>query len=144
MSTYRRRTNGYLVAGLVSALLAGGVTDASASQDEVRVQKTRSAPVTIVAEHKPGAVSRSLTVSYGDLDLAADAGNRALYRRLVSAARTVCGPTPGRDLAQHRDWSDCYTSALDTAVADTRSNPVAALHGERTGRQVAPRVASRD
>ena len=144
MSTYLRRTSGYLLAGLISTLLAGGVSDASASQDEVHVQKTRAAPTMITAGQKPGAESRSITVSYGDLDLAADAGNRALYRRLVSAARSVCGPTPGRDLAQHRDWSDCYTGALDAAVAETGSRPVAALHSERTGRQVAARIASRD
>ena len=118
MNIHIRANGRWLLASAVTAFVSGGISAAYASQDEVRVRNERAAQATIVAARKPGAESKSLTVRYDDLDLSADAGNRTLYRRLTSAARTVCGPAPGHDLAQHRDWSDCYQGALDAAVAE--------------------------
>ena len=54
---------------------------------------------------------RSLTVSYGELDLTSLAGAEALYRRIRKAAFTVCGaydsPMPWSYTAKSTVLQDC-------------------------------------
>jgi UrcA family protein len=74
---------------------------------------------------------RSVAVRYGDLDLASDAGVRALYARLRSAAANVCGPGADRDLAMRQAWQACRDEALGRAVSQLGNARLAALHGDR-------------
>ena len=56
-------------------------------------------------------------VTYGDLKLPTEAGVRALYLRIQTAARDVCEPAtrPGsRILSQ--DWKDCVSTAVQRAI----------------------------
>ncbi len=142
MKTQREAGMRWVLAGALAALASAGATNLHAAQDELQVTKPRATAA--VASHSPraGAESRSVTVTFGDLDLRSAAGVKTLYTRLKTASRTVCSPAASRDLAAHRDWAICYSSALDTAVAETRSDPVAMLHTERTGRVLTPEVAS--
>lgn len=79
-----------------------------------------------------GTDAASVTVSYGDLNLASTAGVRTLYARLGAAARTVCGVEPRTvELRQHANFQSCYDQALDKAVRKVDSTRLYALHQER-------------
>ena len=145
MKTHRQQSNRWVLASALAVLMTGGVAQVQAAQDEVvRVSEDRAANSRPVLHMRQGAESRSVTVRYGDLDLSRTAGAQTLYVRLTSAARTVCAPSPTRDLAAHRDWNRCFSEALDDAVTETGSHALAALHQERTGRAVSTQVASRN
>jgi UrcA family protein len=76
--------------------------------------------------------TRSVTVNYGDVNLATLAGASTLYERLQGAARTVCGDQ-GRRMAELRDWEDCYHGAIDGAVAAVNNPIVTAIHRRQSG-----------
>jgi UrcA family protein len=143
MSIFHELHKRLLITGTLTVLAIGTAMPAGAAQDEVRVMKDRSAN-SLRSQPRQGAEARSVTVRYSDLDVAGTAGVNALYIRLKTAARNVCAPLAQHDLAAHRDWSRCYTDALDKAVADTGSRPVAAIHGERSGRAMSGQIASTD
>jgi UrcA family protein len=145
MNTHSQRNRTQLLANALAVLMAAGIAQAQAGQDEVmRVSENRDATSSPVPQVRQGAESRSVTVRYGDLNLNRTAGAKTLYVRLTSAARSVCAPSQTRDLAAHRDWNSCFSEALDAAVAETGSHALASLHQERTGRAVFNQVASAD
>lgn len=78
------------------------------------------------------AVTQSIAVKTGDLDLSRDAGRRAAYARLEAAARRVCGGYDRRDQHARSAWKECYETALSAAVASLDSEPLAALHARAT------------
>jgi UrcA family protein len=59
----------------------------------------------------------SAVVHFADLDLTRSDGVAVLYRRLKSAAETVCAPQTGRDLRSQTRYKACWQSALAAAVA---------------------------
>jgi len=69
-----------------------------------------------------------VTVSYEGLDIATKSGATILYGRLRSAARRVCGPLDGRELARHARFNTCVATTLARAVADVNLASVTALH----------------
>jgi len=75
----------------------------------------------------------SVTVSYRDLNLATDQGTKALYARIVSAAREVCGAAEVdiRDLATLSSERSCERQAIAHAVSDVHSAKLAALYAAR-------------
>ena len=58
----------------------------------------------------------SVTVPYGDLDLASDEGAAALQARLAGAVKVVCGRPETRDLSSWTAWQKCRTEAMEGAV----------------------------
>ena len=79
---------------------------------------------------EPVAVGNALStnVQFGDLNLDLPAGARILYARLSEAARIVCSPLEGRDLATTMKWHVCYDSAISAAVAQIDKPMVTQLH----------------
>jgi UrcA family protein len=77
--------------------------------------------------------ARSVTVSYGDLNLASAQGTDALYARIVSAAREVCGAgeVDIRNLHALASERTCESSAIAQAVHAVHSPALAALYGTR-------------
>jgi UrcA family protein len=75
----------------------------------------------------------SVTVSYRDLNLATDQGTKALYARIVSAARVVCGADEVdiRDLGALSSERSCEQQAIEHAVSDVHSAKQAALYVAR-------------
>jgi len=71
-------------------------------------------------------------VRYGDLNLATEAGAKALYGRLRRAASRVC-TIQGSVLMD--GWRLCYEKSLNSAVASINEPLIAALHnrGSRIG-----------
>lgn len=78
----------------------------------------------------PGTAAPSMRVSYGDLNLTSEQGNKELYARLVSAAREVCGASQLdiRDLQSLGLERACERQAVAAAVEHVRSPKLAALH----------------
>jgi UrcA family protein len=91
----------------------------------------------------PSRESASITVAFGDLNLATSAGAERLYGRIQNAARIVCGSKPfNMDLAGSRSWKSCYKSAVSGAVAAADLPTLTALHDSKSGRQ-SPQLAKR-
>lgn len=69
---------------------------------------------------------RSKVVFMGDLDLSTSAGADTLVGRIRQAARDVCSPEPSHlgELANVRDYDDCFTGAVERAVYDVDSPTV--------------------
>ena len=82
----------------------------------------------------PAAGAAAVTVRYADLNLGTAAGNSALYARLVSAARQVCGETGDiRDLGRLAATQACRREAIANAVHSVHSTQLAAVYAKRQG-----------
>ena len=79
---------------------------------------------------KPDPVVQHTDVTYGDLDLSTAKGARAMYTRIQSAARRVCGQ-PSKEIEEKRAFDACVASAANQAVADLDSPLVTALHQDK-------------
>jgi len=77
--------------------------------------------------------ARSVTVAYGDLNLTSAAGTDALYARIVSAARAVCGAgeVDIRNLQAFAAEQACESSAITQAVQAVHNPALAALYAKR-------------
>lgn len=75
----------------------------------------------------------SVTVAYGDLNLASAQGANTLYARIVSAARAVCGAgeVDIRNLRSLADERSCESNAIAQAVHAVHSPSLAALANTR-------------
>lgn len=66
----------------------------------------------------PKTETRTMAVSYADLNLSTPAGVQALHQRIQSAARTLCGSQHDRQLHMRRSARTCYRAAVaDAATA---------------------------
>jgi len=62
------------------------------------------------------AAPRQQTVHFSDLNLATPAGNLAVYRRIQSAAKSVCEARNPRDLSEAIRARACIKTAIQEAV----------------------------
>jgi UrcA family protein len=72
-----------------------------------------------------------VTVHYGDLNLDTDSGVQRLQRRLVAAAREVCGRPDPRNLRLASDARKCFDQAMVRAVAEVGNTRLAQLNAGR-------------
>ncbi|MGH8302584.1 MAG: UrcA family protein [Steroidobacteraceae bacterium] len=79
---------------------------------------------------QPAADSPQTTVYYNLLDLSSDQGTQALYRRIVSAARTVCPADDSRDLAEFAASRECQREAVSRAIHEIGSARLAAVYSQ--------------
>jgi UrcA family protein len=88
------------------------------------------------AAHADSFAAPSVKVDYSDLNLASDQGSRALYSRIVYAARAVCVTGDGsiRNLHQYAIERSCVDAAVSNAVRDVHSPKLAAYVETRQGR----------
>jgi UrcA family protein len=75
-----------------------------------------------------------VTVRYDDLNLATAAGVDVLYRRISSAARTVCHDENSRDLGIAAAVRQCRESAIAQAVHEVNNPRLALVHAARVSR----------
>lgn len=75
----------------------------------------------------------SMTVSYGDLNLATPEGASILYRRIRGAARMVCGEQ-GRSLFEQSLWTSCLNEAIAHAVAKVNNPRLSSVHSRTSQR----------
>ena len=71
--------------------------------------------------------TRSVEVSFRDLDLSTASGASKLYRRIQAAARNVCQYEPTSAKAQSI-WKYCVRPTVDAAVAKVNNPRLTALH----------------
>jgi UrcA family protein len=64
----------------------------------------------------PAAAEPSVTVSFGDLDLASPAGKAALDERIEAAVEKVCSPSGRRDLRGWMAVEECKVLTLADAM----------------------------
>ena len=85
------------------------------------------------AAASPAATATTaVTVRYGDLNLSNPEGAAALYARLRSAARKVCGTADPRELSAYDAVKQCYELALADAVERIDQARLVTLHRART------------
>lgn len=85
------------------------------------------------ADKSPDSEPTKTTVKYGDLNLANPQGVERLYRRIVGAARQVCGGSDGRSLEEKEEFSICRKLSIARAVAAVDQPALTALHAVKTG-----------
>lgn len=78
----------------------------------------------------------SVRVAYGDLNLASDQGNSALYARIRAAARQVCfvDSVDMRDLARYAAARSCEAHAIANAVQAVHNPGLAAIYSAHSPR----------
>ena len=78
--------------------------------------------------------TRSVKVSFGELDITKPAGAQALYKKIRKAAFVVCGaqdsPMPWSFTARN----ECFKTAVDDAVAKVNSPLLTSLHRDEKTR----------
>jgi UrcA family protein len=72
----------------------------------------------------------SKTVRYSDLDLATEAGQKALRKRINSAVGYVCGTTTPQQAELYNFWKQCQAQATERAMRKA-DNAIAAQNGNR-------------
>ena len=75
-------------------------------------------------------------VRYSDLDLSRPEDAKKLYERIRVAAKVVCENYDRIELAGHRQFLQCRSSAVDAAVRKVGSDQLTAIHLGRTKRPV--------
>ena len=107
--------------------------------------------ITVLASAAPAAYAANVNdghvrmlVHFADLDLARPAGIAALYGRLQGAAKRVCAPLEGKDLASVAAFKQCVTDAVTRAVAQIDQPKLSAYYRAKTeGRNGIPaRIAA--
>ncbi|HMN46277.1 MAG TPA: UrcA family protein [Povalibacter sp.] len=93
--------------------------------------------VASVAAADDVAASRSITVSYRDLDLSSEAGARQLYDRIRAAARNMCGSPRGTALLQIKQQRrQCANAAVAAAVKQVDNGILTAMHRGKSTRRL--------
>ncbi len=76
--------------------------------------------------------ARSVHVSISGLDLTRPQGISRLYSRIRTAARSVCAPFEGRELAQFQQHEECVQQAIDGAVGQVANRDLTAYADSRS------------
>ena len=97
-----------LAATMALALPAMAPTAATAGTNDTEV----------IVDGATGAMTRSVSVSVADLNLASANGQRRADYRLIRASKQVCGYMNGSVLNNMPDFRQCYDGAIDGARAD--------------------------
>lgn len=91
-----------------------------------------AAPAAFAEGNTAALISRSVKVSYADLDLSREAGARTLFQRLKAASRRTCGNRPSPKLiAASVRYEACLEGAMSRAVTAIDSPLVTALLDRR-------------
>lgn len=88
-------------------------------------------PAEFVRAAAPDVDAPSVTLQYRSTDLDTPHGIAILYRRIRSAASSVCG-VYDRVLSEEKArWNECVGQAVERAVAAVHSETLTAYHGRR-------------
>jgi len=81
------------------------------------------------ARSPSGSEQASERISYSDLNLASEAGARAMLSRINRAAKSVCGLDTDDELDGRQEYFRCIHATVDRAVTTLQSPLVTALNG---------------
>ena len=85
-----------------------------------------AALVSLPAAQAADRDSKTLEVSYSDLNLSTQAGVATLRHRLLLASRAVCGDSDSRNMGEVADMLACRDAALEESLRDMRHKVAAA------------------
>jgi UrcA family protein len=88
-------------------------------------------PVEFVRAAAPDAEVPAVTLQYRSTDLDTSHGVTILYRRIRSAASSVCGAYDNALLEEKVLWNECVDQAVGRAVAAVHSETLTAYHGRQ-------------
>jgi UrcA family protein len=134
----RKLIHSAVACAAVWAAFAGLSAYADDSSGQVIVNGGQRQSLVPVWDARRAPETRQFTVYYRTRDLAGQEGAERVYTRLRVAAKKVCGEPQTRVLELRREWLRCVSGSLDSAVAATESERVAAIHRDVTGREVKP------
>ncbi len=83
-----------------------------------------------------------ITVKYGDLDLSRAEGATVLFQRIRSAAAKTCDQFNSREVGVRAKFTSCMDHAIADAVLHVDRPALLQVYNEKTGRSLAPRLAS--
>jgi UrcA family protein len=80
--------------------------------------------------------SASLIVKFVDLDVSRPEGAKQLYKRIRSAAVSVCGRLDSDAISRQADFFACVEDTVARTVAKIDSPALYVVHGAKTGSQI--------
>lgn len=89
----------------------------------------------VAAAAQPAVDAPQVTISYSPRELASEQGTRALYRRIRTAAQSVCPGWDSRDLDLWAASRECQSQAVAQAIVQIGNARLAALHAKTTARR---------
>jgi UrcA family protein len=89
----------------------------------------------VASAGQPSADVLRTTVYYSLHELATEQGTRALYQRIVQAARTVCPAGDPRDLENFSSSRECQRAAVARAIGQIGSARLAAVRAHALARR---------
>jgi UrcA family protein len=89
----------------------------------------------VASAAQPAADVLQTTVYYSFSDFSTSQGTHALYRRIESAARTVCPGYDSQDLAAVADSRECQRQAVAHAIGQIGNARLAAVHAHAVARR---------
>jgi UrcA family protein len=90
---------------------------------------------TIAAAAEPALEVPQTTLHYSLRDLSTDQGTRALYQRIVSAARSVCPGWNSLDLDEFAASTECQSAAVARAISEIGNARLATVHSQELARR---------
>jgi UrcA family protein len=90
-----------------------------------------ASPVELVRAATHDLEPPSVILQYRSTDLVTAHGVAILYRRIRSAASSVCGVYDTALLEEKMQWNECVEQALARAVAAVHSETLTAYHRDR-------------
>ena len=84
---------------------------------------------------QPAVEAPQVTISYSPHELASEQGTRALYRRIRTAAESVCPGWNSRDLDEWAASRECQSRAVAQAIGQIGNARLAALHAQAIARR---------
>ncbi|HEY1926495.1 MAG TPA: UrcA family protein [Caulobacteraceae bacterium] len=112
------------VAAAAGMLLACPIPAAVVAQTSVQEIVVHPKNVPLNAE------TRQKKVSYADLNLSTESGQKAIIGRIKAAGRVVCSPQPNRRTKEQQDYTNCYDGAVSGALADLGNSDVSAMYAK--------------
>ena len=113
-----------LAAAAAGMLLACSIPAVVAAQNSVQEIVVHPKNVPLNAE------TRQKKVSYADLNLQTESGQKAIIGRIKAAGRQVCSPQPNRRTKEQQDYANCYDGAVNGALADLGNSDVSAMYAK--------------
>lgn len=88
----------------------------------------------VASAAQPAADVPQTALYYSFKELSTDQGTRALYQRIVSAARAVCPGSDSRDLGAYASSRECQRQAVARAIHQIGNARLAAMHAHAAAR----------
>jgi UrcA family protein len=88
----------------------------------------------VAGDATPDTSRVAVHIRLADLDLTTSQGTAAAYKRIKSAALSVCSSYDGAELPQHLIWRQCVGGSINSAVAQVGDSRLTAYYISKTGR----------